>query len=68
MEVMVEGPSHTDETVWNGRTDTNSWCFGSILQGKAGRFGSGKDTAGPDLDIERYFGSLKIDCSENRFR
>lgn len=23
LEVMVEGPSHTDETVWNGRTDTN---------------------------------------------
>ena len=23
LEVMVEGPSHTDETEWNGRTDTN---------------------------------------------
>lgn len=23
LEVMVEGLSHTDETVWNGRTDTN---------------------------------------------
>ena len=23
LEVMVEGPSHTDEMVWNGRTDTN---------------------------------------------
>lgn len=23
LEVMVEGPSHTYETVWNGRTDTN---------------------------------------------
>ena len=23
LEVMVEGPSHTDERVWNGRTDTN---------------------------------------------
>lgn len=23
LEVMVEGPSHTDEAVWNGRTDTN---------------------------------------------
>lgn len=23
LEVMVEGSSHTDETVWNGRTDTN---------------------------------------------
>ena len=23
LEVMVEEPSHTDETVWNGRTDTN---------------------------------------------
>lgn len=23
LEVMVEGASHTDETVWNGRTDTN---------------------------------------------
>ena len=23
LEVMVEGPSHTDETVWNDRTDTN---------------------------------------------
>ena len=36
VEVMVEGPSQTDETVWSGRTDTNKLVLWSHKDEKPG--------------------------------